>query len=101
VTWSPARGLTRANVQAALFTRKDTRDAVLRLARLLIYGERHLRKVLAEYQRHYNYHRPHRARHLRPSQPPPRPVTSVDFDPVRLQSQEVLDGLIGEYKRAT
>jgi putative transposase len=68
--------------------------------RLLIYGEHHLSEVLAEYQRHYNLHRPHRARNLRPPQPPPRPVTSVDFDRVRLQRQEVLSGMINEYKRA-
>jgi putative transposase len=68
--------------------------------RILIYNERHLRQVLAEYQRHYNLHRPHRARNLRPPQPPPRPVTSFDFDPIRLQRQEVIDGLISQYKRA-
>ena len=39
--------------------------------RLLICDERHLRKVLAEYERHYNQHRPHRARDRRPPQPPP------------------------------
>ena len=34
--------------------------------RLLIFGERHLRWVLAEYARHYNGRRPHRSRQLRP-----------------------------------
>jgi transposase InsO family protein len=68
--------------------------------RILIYNERHLRQVLAEYQRHYNLHRPHRARNLRPPQPPPRPATSFDFDPIRLQRQEVINGLISQYKRA-
>ncbi|WP_269856062.1 integrase core domain-containing protein [Streptomyces sp. RPT161] len=29
--------------------------------RLLIYNEQHLRRVLAEYARHYNTGRPHRA----------------------------------------
>jgi putative transposase len=30
--------------------------------RMLIFGERHLRRVLDEYARHYNGWRPHRAR---------------------------------------
>jgi hypothetical protein len=30
--------------------------------RMLIFGERHLRRVLAEYAAHYNGRRPHRAR---------------------------------------
>ena len=34
--------------------------------RLLIAGSRHLRAVLDEYAAHYNRHRPHRARNLRP-----------------------------------
>ena len=34
--------------------------------RMLILGRRHLRAVLAEYVAHYNRHRPHRARNLRP-----------------------------------
>jgi hypothetical protein len=34
--------------------------------RMLIFGERHLRNVLAEYAAHYNMQRPHRALQLRP-----------------------------------
>jgi hypothetical protein len=41
--------------------------------RALIFGERHLRKVLAAYAAHYNSQRPHRALQLRP----PRPQSPV------------------------
>jgi putative transposase len=34
--------------------------------RMLITGSRHLRAILDEYVTHYNQHRPHRARNLRP-----------------------------------
>src|SRR5579864_6171198 len=34
--------------------------------RMLIFGERHLRLVLAQYAAHYNGRRPHRSRQLRP-----------------------------------
>jgi hypothetical protein len=34
--------------------------------RMLIAGPQHLRTVLEEYVTHYNQHRPHRARNLRP-----------------------------------
>ena len=37
--------------------------------RMLIFGERHLRTVLAEYDTHYNGRRPHRSRELRPPRP--------------------------------
>ena len=33
---------------------------------MLICGHRHLRAVLEEYVAHYNHHRPHRSRNLRP-----------------------------------
>jgi putative transposase len=45
--------------------------------RMLIFGERHLRSILAEYEAHYNGRRPHRSRQLYPSatRPPScRPV---------------------------
>ena len=37
--------------------------------RMLIFGERHLRRVLAEYAAHYNAQRPRRALQLRPPRP--------------------------------
>ena len=45
--------------------------------RMLIFGERHLRRVLAAYAAHYNGGRPHRSLELRP----PRPNATVP-DPI-------------------
>jgi hypothetical protein len=67
--------------------------------RLLIYSERPLRRVLAEYERHYNQHRPHRARGRRPPQPT-WAAAPTDLDKARLRREEVLGGLINEYRRA-
>jgi putative transposase len=65
--------------------------------RMLIFGERHLRRVLAEYSVHYNTRRPHRALQLHP----PRPEPSV-ADPRhrRVGRRPVLGGLINEYEPA-
>jgi putative transposase len=65
--------------------------------RMLIFGERHLRTILAEYEGHYNGRRPHRSRQLRP----PRPDHPVaDLSQERIQRRPVLGGLINEYERA-
>jgi transposase InsO family protein len=65
--------------------------------RMLIFGEQHLRLVLAQYAAHYNGRRPHRSRQLRP----PRPDHPVaDFSQERIQRRPVLGGLINEYERA-
>jgi len=56
----------RANAYAERFVltaRTEVTD------RMLIFGERHLRSVLAGYARHYNGRRPHRSRELRPPRP--------------------------------
>ena len=37
--------------------------------RMLIFGERHLRRVLAQYEAHYHGRRPHRSRQLHPPVP--------------------------------
>jgi putative transposase len=65
--------------------------------RMLIFSERHLRTVLAQYEAHYNGRRPHRSRHLRP----PRPDHPVaDLSRKQIQRRPVLGGLINEYQRA-
>ena len=65
--------------------------------RMLIFGERHLRRVLAEYSTHYNTRRPHRTLHLRP----PRPTPSIaDSRHTRIRRHPILGGLINEYESA-
>src|SRR6187455_261161 len=55
--------------------------------RILIFGERHLRTVLARYVTHYNGWRPHRALQLRP----PRPEhPAPDLDRQRIRRQPIL-----------
>ena len=84
----------RANAYAERFVltaRTEVTD------RMLIFGERHLRTVLAEYETHYNGRRPHRSRQLRP----PRPDHPVaDPSKERIKRRPVLGGLISEYERA-
>ena len=84
----------RANAYAERFVltaRTEVTD------RMLIFGERHLRTVLAQYEAHYNGRRPHRSRQLRP----PRPDHPVaDLSQERIQRRPVLGGLINEYERA-
>ena len=65
--------------------------------RMLIFGERHLRTILAQYERHYNGRRPHRGRQLRPPRPDHPPA---DLSQERVKRRPVLGGLINEYERA-
>jgi putative transposase len=84
----------RANAYAERFVltaRTEVTD------QMLIFGERRLRLVLAEYARHYNGQRPHRSRQLRPPRPD-HPVT--DLSQKRIKRQPVLGGLVHEYERA-
>jgi putative transposase len=67
------------------------------LDRLLIHGEQHLRRILAEYSRHYNDHRPHQSREQRP--PLHEPSQPIDMT-ARIKRRHVVHGLINEYRRA-
>jgi transposase InsO family protein len=65
--------------------------------RMLIFGERHLRQVLAVYAAHYNGWRPHRALGLRP----PRPASPVPEEGHhRIRRRPILGGLLNEYEAA-
>jgi hypothetical protein len=67
--------------------------------RMLITGPRHLRAVLGEYAAHYNQHRPHRARNLRPPDDDgTAPIANLAT--ARIRRRRVLGGLIHEYRQA-
>lgn len=65
--------------------------------RILIIGERHLRSLLDEYAAHYNGHRPHRSRELRPPRPD-HPIPGLTT--ARINRRPVLGGLINQYQQA-
>ena len=63
--------------------------------RMLIFGDRHLRAILAEYEAHYNGRRPHRSRQLHP----PRPDHSAASPSLERIKRPHLGGLINEYEQ--
>jgi len=84
----------RANSYAERFVGTLRREC---LDHMLILSERHLRKVLAEYARHYNGHRPHQA--LQQEPPLREPGHAADIT-ARIERRQVLGGLISEYSKA-
>ncbi len=84
----------RANSYAERFVGTLRREC---LDHVLILGERHLSKALAEYARHYNSHRPHQGLQQKP--PLRQPGHAVDIT-ARIERRPVLGGLISEYRRA-
>ena len=69
----------RANCFAERFVRTVRAELT---DRVLIFSQRQLRVVLAEYVRHYNGRRPHRARELRPPQPN-HPVADLSYERIK------------------
>jgi putative transposase len=68
---------------------------------MLISGPRHLRAILDEYIMHYNHHRPHRARNLRPPDSDDISMTAItDATMPGIRRRKVLGGLINEYEWA-
>ncbi|MGW7541542.1 integrase core domain-containing protein [Streptomyces sp. NPDC054770] len=70
------------------------------LDHVLIMNEGHARQILAEYQHHYNRHRPHRARDQRPPEAQDQPAAGNDPHAQRLLRTSVLGGVIHEYRYA-
>lgn len=69
--------------------------------RMLIAGPRHLHRVLDQYAAHYNEHRPHRARNLRPPGAAEiTPAFIAGLTTPEIRRRRVLGGLINEYERA-
>ena len=89
---------SRANAYAERWVRTVRAEVTLRM---LIAGPRHLQSVLDEYVAHYNQHRPHRGRNLRPPDCDDSITAPVaDLATARIRRHEVLGGLIHEYKQA-
>jgi putative transposase len=84
----------RANSFAERFVGTLRREC---LDHVLILGERHLRRILAEYARHYNGHRPHQALQ---QEPPQRQLSQAVDITARIERRQVLGDLINEYCRA-
>jgi DNA-binding beta-propeller fold protein YncE len=64
---------------------------------LLIYGELHLRQILAKYARHYNDHRPHQSRGQRP--PLYEPGQAIDMT-ARIKRRHAVQDMVSEYRQA-
>ena len=82
----------RANAFAERFVGTLRREC---LDHLLIYDERHLHRILAEYGRHFNGHRPHQGRSLRPPLHDPGEVIDVT---ARIHRRKTVTGLISQYR---
>ena len=88
----------RANAFAERFVGTVRREGV---DRMLIFGRRHLERVLAEYVAHYNEYRPHRSLDQRdPQTVGTSPASIGDPDLARVRRTDKLGGLIHEYELA-
>jgi putative transposase len=65
------------------------------LDRTLVWNLSHLRRVLAEYEDHYNRHRPHRA--LGQASPLKELPEPADLDQLKVRRRERLGGILHEY----
>jgi len=91
ITRTPIRA-PNASAFAERFVRTVRQEC---LYHILVFGERHLERILREYVRHYNRERPHRGLSLETPEPQPA-LNLTEGEVVRIAR---LGGLINEYHR--
>ena len=68
---------------------------------MLVAGPRHLHVILDQFAAHYNEHRPHRARNLRPPGANEIvPAVIADLATAEIRRRRVLGGLVNDLRRA-
>ncbi|MDH6120251.1 putative transposase [Kitasatospora sp. GAS204A] len=66
--------------------------------RVLLLDRGHAEKILHDYARHFNEHRPHQGRgQLAPNDDP----TVIPLPPIRIERRQAIAGLINEYRKAS
>jgi transposase InsO family protein len=83
-----------ANAYAERFALTARTEAI---DRMLIFGQRHLRTILDEYEAHYNGRRLQRSLQL---QPPRSDHPVADLSQEQIKRRPVLGGLVNEYEQA-
>jgi len=85
----------RANALAERFVGTVRREG---LDRMLIFGRRHLERVLADHVAHYDEHRPHRALDQQPPLGVDEPLLIGDPEPSQFRRRDTVFGLMHEYQ---